>query len=63
MYLVAAVIIFIMIMKWGNWALAKIIEILYLSTQLDDVGCTYKLIYKETLDKSVEVYLFKSNMS
>jgi len=38
-------------LKWGNWTLAKMIEILYNGPNLSDVGCTYRLIKKEVLEK------------
>lgn len=38
-------------LKWGNWALGKIIEVLFNGPSLTDVGCTYRLIKKETLEK------------
>ena len=38
-------------LKWGNWFVAKIIEVLFLSTQLSDVGCTTRLISKKSLDQ------------
>lgn len=38
-------------MKWGNWAVAKYIEALFNSTTLSDVGCTMRLINRETLDR------------
>ena len=38
-------------LKWGNWTVAKMIEVLFLTTQLDDVGCTTRLIHKSTLEK------------
>ena len=30
-------------LKWGNWGVAKGIEILFNTSHLSDVGCTYKL--------------------
>lgn len=36
-------------LKWGNWAVAKMIEILFNGTNLTDVGCTMRLIKKEAL--------------
>ena len=29
--------------RWGNWAVAKLIEVLYNTGYLSDVGCTYRL--------------------
>ena len=31
-------------LKWGNWAVAKMVEVLFNTSHLSDVGCTYKLI-------------------
>jgi glycosyltransferase involved in cell wall biosynthesis len=37
-------------MKWGNWAVAKYIEVLFNTTSLTDVGCTMRLFHREVLD-------------
>ena len=37
-------------LKWGNWGVAKIVEVLFNTSHLSDVGCTYRLITRETLD-------------
>jgi glycosyltransferase involved in cell wall biosynthesis len=37
--------------RWGNWALAKSLELLHNGPHLSDVGCTYRLIKKPSLDK------------
>ncbi len=34
-------------LRWGNWAVAKYMEVLYNSTSLTDVGCTYRLVHRE----------------
>ncbi len=31
-------------LRWGNWAVAKLIEGLYNTSHLSDVGCTYRLL-------------------
>lgn len=31
-------------LKWGNWAVAKMVEALFNTSHLSDVGCTYKLL-------------------
>lgn len=31
-------------LKWGNWAVAKMVEVLFNTSHLSDVGCTYKLL-------------------
>ena len=38
------------IKRW-NWAVAKMVEILFNTTHLSDVWCTYKLFHKEILQK------------
>jgi glycosyltransferase involved in cell wall biosynthesis len=37
-------------LRWGNWAVAKMIEALYNTTHLSDVGCTYKLLRRATAE-------------
>ena len=37
-------------LRWGNWAVAKMIEALYNTTHLSDMGCTYKLLSRATAD-------------
>jgi glycosyltransferase involved in cell wall biosynthesis len=34
-------------LRWGNWAVAKYMEVLYNSTSLTDVGCTYRLVHRD----------------
>jgi len=34
-------------LQWGNWAVAKLIEVLYNSSYLSDVGCTFRVITRE----------------
>lgn len=31
-------------LRWGNWAVAKLIEVLFNTTHLSDVGCTYRVL-------------------
>ena len=31
-------------LRWGNWAVAKLIEMLFNTSHLSDVGCTYRLL-------------------
>ncbi|HVL24004.1 MAG TPA: glycosyltransferase family 2 protein [Thermomicrobiales bacterium] len=38
-------------LKWGNWAVAKLVEVLFNTSHLSDVGCTYRLVTRETLEK------------
>ncbi len=39
------------LMKWANWAFAKMIEIMFNTAQLTDVGCTYRLISRRAFEK------------
>ncbi|MBU0477614.1 glycosyltransferase family 2 protein [bacterium] len=38
-------------LKWGNWTVAKLIEVLFNTTILTDVGCTMKLLSRNALEK------------
>jgi glycosyltransferase involved in cell wall biosynthesis len=38
-------------LKWGNWAVAKLVEALFNTSHLSDVGCTYKLISRPLADR------------
>jgi glycosyltransferase involved in cell wall biosynthesis len=38
-------------LRWGNWAVAKLIEVLFNTSHLSDVGCTYRLLQKETAEQ------------
>ena len=31
-------------LQWGNWAVAKLIEVLFNTTYLSDVGCTFRVM-------------------
>jgi glycosyltransferase involved in cell wall biosynthesis len=35
-------------LRWGNWAVAKLVEVLYNTSHLSDVGCTYRLLKRPT---------------
>ena len=37
-------------LRWGNWAVAKMIEWLFNTSHLSDVGCTYRLLRKEAAE-------------
>jgi glycosyltransferase involved in cell wall biosynthesis len=38
-------------LKWGNWAVAKMIEVLFNTSHLSDVGCTYRLLTRPTYER------------
>jgi glycosyltransferase involved in cell wall biosynthesis len=48
-------------LKWGNWAVAKMIEVLFNTNSLTDVGCTYRLINRESLQRIQDLFQIKSN--
>ena len=33
-------------LRFGNWAVAKLLEVLFNTNSLTDVGCTYRLVHK-----------------
>ncbi|MFH1903522.1 MAG: glycosyltransferase family 2 protein [Candidatus Omnitrophota bacterium] len=39
------------LLKWGNWAVAKLLEFLFNTSTLTDVGCSMRLIKREALRK------------
>jgi glycosyltransferase involved in cell wall biosynthesis len=34
-------------LRWGNWAVAKLMEMLFNTSHLSDVGCTYRLLRRD----------------
>jgi glycosyltransferase involved in cell wall biosynthesis len=48
-------------LRWGNWSVAKLIEVLFNANSLSDVGCTYRLIRRESLLKIQDKFRIKSN--
>ncbi len=48
-------------LRWGNWAVAKLIEALYNTSHLSDVGCTYKLLRAETAKAVAEAMTVGGN--
>jgi glycosyltransferase involved in cell wall biosynthesis len=43
-------------LRWGNWAVAKLMEVLFNSTNLTDVGCTMRLIRREAHEQIADKY-------
>ena len=41
-------------LRWGNWAVAKLIEALYNTSHLSDVGCTYRLLRRDEAKRVAE---------
>jgi glycosyltransferase involved in cell wall biosynthesis len=42
-------------LRWGNWGVAKLVEVLFNTSHLSDIGCTYRL-----LDRPLADYLLES---
>jgi glycosyltransferase involved in cell wall biosynthesis len=49
------------LLRWGNWGLAKLTEVLYGSAYLSDVGCTFRVISRPALERLLP--LFETNAS
>jgi glycosyltransferase involved in cell wall biosynthesis len=41
-------------LRWGNWGVAKLIEVLFNTSHLSDIGCTYRLLRRELAEYLVE---------
>lgn len=37
-------------LQWGNWAVAKLIEVLYNTGYLSDVGCTFRVLSRRCIE-------------
>jgi len=48
-------------LKWGNWATAKLIEVIFGTNSLSDVGCTYRLIRRKAIEVLKPLFRVKSN--
>lgn len=42
--------------RFGNWAVAKLVEVLHNGPVLTDVGCTYKLFSRRAFDKIKDLF-------
>lgn len=38
-------------LKWGNWAVAKLIEVIFNTSYLSDVGCTFRVMNRTLVDR------------
>jgi glycosyltransferase involved in cell wall biosynthesis len=43
-------------LRWGNWAVAKMMEFLFNTTNLTDVGCTMRLLRREACEAMVPYF-------
>ena len=48
-------------LRVGNWAVAKLLEILFNTNTLTDVGCTYRLVSKKAIQELLPLFRVKSN--
>lgn len=48
-------------LRVGNWAVAKLMEVIYNTNSLSDVGCTYRLIKRKSLLKIMKDFRVTSN--
>lgn len=48
-------------LKWGNWAVAKMMEFLFNTNSLTDVGCTFRLIRRSALERISPYFSVSSN--
>lgn len=39
------------LLRWGNWFVAKLIEVLFNTNYLSDVGCTFRVLTRRALDQ------------
>ena len=44
--------------RFGNWAMAKVLEVLHNGPTLTDVGCTFKLINRQSLERIKKCFPF-----
>jgi glycosyltransferase involved in cell wall biosynthesis len=38
-------------LRWGNWVVAKLVEVLFNTTYLSDVGCTYRVLRRSAVER------------
>jgi glycosyltransferase involved in cell wall biosynthesis len=48
-------------LKWGNYAVAKLIEFLFNTSHLSDAGCTYRLIKRTAYEKIRRKFVIGGN--
>lgn len=48
-------------LRFGNWAVAKLMQVLYNTNSLSDVGCTFRLIRRDALLAMQDDFRIKSN--
>lgn len=48
-------------LRHGNWAVAKLLQVLFNTNSLTDVGCTFRLVKKEVIAKMANQFRVTSN--
>ena len=38
-------------LRWGNWAVAKLVEVLFNTSYLSDVGCTFRILRRPAIER------------
>lgn len=48
-------------LRWGNWAVAKLLEVLFDTSNLTDVGCTLRLLHRQALEDIAPFFTIGEN--
>lgn len=48
-------------LRHGNWAVAKMLQVLFNTNSLTDVGCTFRLVKKDVIEKMADQFKVQSN--
>jgi glycosyltransferase involved in cell wall biosynthesis len=48
-------------LRLGNWAVAKLLEVLFNTNTLTDVGCTYRLVHRKVIDELLPSLKVRTN--
>ena len=51
-----------LLLRWGNWVVAKLIEVLYNTAYLSDVGCTFRVVSSRCVN-DIEPYFTRDGSS
>ena len=49
------------ILRHGNWAVAKMLQVLFNTNSLSDVGCTFRLVHKDVIQQMLPHLKVTSN--
>jgi glycosyltransferase involved in cell wall biosynthesis len=48
-------------LRHGNWAVAKLLQVLFNTNSLSDVGCTFRLVKRDAVEKMTSQFKVQSN--